>query len=70
MSPLSEARKRANKKWDAENLEQLQVKMKKGMKDQYKAHALAMGETLNSFANRALRETMERDNSTREDQQT
>lgn len=68
MSPLSEARKRANKKWDAENLEQLQVKMKKGMKDKYKAHALSMGETLNAFANRALKETMERDSIPREDQ--
>lgn len=68
MSPLSEARKRANKKWDAENLEQLQVKMKKGMKDKYKTHASSMGETLNAFANRALKETMERDSASQEDQ--
>lgn len=61
MAPLSEARKKANKKWDAENLEQLQVKMKKGMKSIYKAHAEKMGETMNAFANRALKETMERD---------
>lgn len=68
MSPLSEARKRANKKWDAENLEQLQVKMKKGMKAKYKAHASDMGETLNAFANRALKETMERDSVAKDDQ--
>lgn len=35
--------------------------MKKGMKDKYKVHAANMGETLNAFANRALKETMERD---------
>lgn len=61
MSPLSEARKKANKKWDAENLEQLQVKLKKGKKEVYKSHAAQMGETMNAFANRALKETMERD---------
>lgn len=34
----------------------------KGQKDTVKAHAQAQGESLNAFINRAITETIERDN--------
>lgn len=63
--PLSEARKRANKKWNDENLNKLydrvSVLVPKGNKDRIKAHAAQNGESVNGFINRAIDETMERD---------
>ena len=63
--PLSEARKRANKKWNDENINKLydrvSVLVPKGKKDVIKAHAEQKGESLNSFINRAIDETMQRD---------
>lgn len=63
---LSEARKRANKKWNDENQKKLydriQLVVPKGEKDKIKAHAEQQGESVNGFVNRAIKETMERDN--------
>ena len=63
--PLSEARKRANKKWNDENLNKLydrvSVLVPKGKKDIIKSHAEQNGESVNGFINRAIDETMERD---------
>ena len=59
---ISEARYRANQKWDKENLEQINIKVRKGRKDEIKAHATGRGESLNGFINRAIDEAMERDN--------
>ena len=62
---LSEARKRANKKWNDENQKKLydriQLVVPKGEKDKIKAHADTKGESVNGFVNRAIRETIERD---------
>lgn len=63
--PLSEARKRANKKWNDENINKLydriSVLVPKGKKGIIKTHAEQKGESLNSFINRAIDETMQRD---------
>lgn len=48
-------------KWIAEKLDRVNLTMPKGQKDIAKAHAEARGESLNSFINRAIAETMERD---------
>lgn len=63
----TEAQKKSAKKWDAENLDRMSIAIPKGMKDQIKEHASKMGDkSANAFINRALSETMERDNSATE----
>ena len=59
---ISEARKRANDKYLKEKVEEFKVRVPKGKKDEIKAHAEAQGESTNAFINRAIDETMERDN--------
>ncbi len=51
-------------KWIAEKLDRVNLTMPKGQKDVVKDHAEAQGESLNAFINRAIDETMERDNAT------
>ena len=58
----TEARKRGNRKWDAANLDRISIAVPKGQKDTIKAHAEGRGESVNGFVNRAISETMERDN--------
>lgn len=48
--------------WIAEKLDRVNLTMPKGQKDIVKAHAEAQGESVNAFINRAINETMERDN--------
>ena len=45
-----------------ENYDEIKVRMEKGQKNTIKAHAEARGESVNGFVNRAIAETMERDN--------
>ena len=49
-------------KWQQENKERINLVVNKGQKETIKAHAEAQGESLNAFINRAITETMERDN--------
>ena len=49
-------------KWQQENKERINLVVDKGQKDVIKAHAEARGESVNAFINRAVTETMERDN--------
>ncbi len=58
----TEAKKRGNRKWDAANLDRISIAVPKGQKDTIKAHAEAHSESVNGFINRAIEETMERDN--------
>ena len=58
---ISDARKRANDKYLKEKVDELKVRVPKGEKDEIKAHAAKMGESLNGFILRAICETMERD---------
>ena len=59
---LSEARKRANEKYNAKAYDQVKILVKKGEREHLKAHAEKQGESLNRFINRAIDETIERDN--------
>ncbi|MDO4270410.1 MAG: hypothetical protein Q4C72_05720 [Eubacteriales bacterium] len=59
--PISEARRRANDKYNAKAYDQIQFRVKKGRKAELQAHAAAQGESLNAFLLRAIEETMCRD---------
>lgn len=47
--------------WIAKNFDRINLTVPKGEKDVIKAHAEARGESVNRFINRAISETMERD---------
>lgn len=59
---ISEAQRRAVAKYNAANYDRIELRVEKGKKDAYKAHAAQQGETLNSFIQRAVDEAVERDN--------
>lgn len=50
--------------WQKENVDRVNLTMPKGRKETIKAHAEAHGQSVNSFINRAIAETIERDNGT------
>ncbi len=58
----SEAHKRAYKKWQAEKVDDLRIRVPKGRREIIREHAAAQGETINGFVLRAIDEAMERDN--------
>lgn len=60
--PLSEARRKAIAKYDAKTYKRTTVKRKINEFEEMKAHAAAMGESLNMFINRAITAQIERDN--------
>lgn len=49
--------------WNAKAYDQVRLLVPKGKKDKLKVHADKQGESLNGFINRAIDETVERDNS-------
>ena len=55
--PVSEAQKKASAKY-LEKLDEIRIRMPKGKKDTIQAHAAAQGESVNSFINRAIDQTM------------
>ena len=59
--PASKAQQRAVSKYMKENYDVFQIRMPKGRKAVIQAHALAQGESVNGFVNRAIDETMDRD---------
>ncbi len=61
--PASKAQQRAVSKYMKENYDEIKVRVDKGRKTEIKAHADRQGESVNSFINRAIDETMERDTS-------
>ena len=63
---ISDAQRRAVAKYNAANYDRVELRLEKGKKDVAKAHAEAQGESLNAFINRAINETMVRDNAARE----
>ena len=64
--PISEARKRANRKYNEKAYDRIALTVKKGEKDRLKAHAEQQGETLNGFINRAIESQIQTDNENRE----
>ena len=61
-SKVSKAQQRAVNKYVKANYDRLDLTMPKGRKEELKAHAQARGESVNAFINRAITETLERDN--------
>lgn len=59
---ISKAQQRATANYVKKNYDRIEVKVSKGKKDTIQTHAEAQGESLNAFINRAIDETMERDN--------
>ena len=64
--PASKAQQKAVAKYMRENYDMYQIRMPKGKKDAIRAHAESRGESLNAFINRAVDETMERENGSKE----
>lgn len=63
-SKISKAQQRAVHEYVKRNYDRIELTVKpKGKKEQIKAHADTLGETLNAFINRAIDETMQRDSS-------
>ena len=59
---VSKAQQRAVSKYMKENYDEIKVRVEKGQKEAIQAHAEAHSESVNGFINRAIDETMERDN--------
>ena len=60
--PVSKAQQKAQNKWIAKAYDRINLTVPKGQKERLQAHAEAHGESVNGFINRAITETMERDN--------
>ena len=61
MAPASKAQQKAVNKYMKENYDRFSLTMVKGRKDEIKVHAEMLGESVNGFINRAIDETMTRD---------
>lgn len=56
--PLSDARKRANAKYNLKAYDRVELKVAKGKKELIRAFAEENGESINAFINRAISEAM------------
>lgn len=59
---ISEARQRANAKYNKKAYDRLEMKVPKGKKAEILTHAEKQGESLNKFLNRAVENQMALDN--------
>ncbi len=59
---MTKAQTKASNKYNAKAYDRIALQVKKGKREILKAHAEKQGESLNGFINRAICETMERDN--------
>ena len=57
----TKARLEANKKYNAENYDEIKLRVHKGQKELIQAHAEQRGESLNGFVTRAIKQAMEQD---------
>lgn len=55
---ISEARHRANEKWNAKAYDEIKVRVPKGDKEKIQAFTQKNGETVNGFINRLISEAM------------
>ena len=60
--PTAESQRRARDKWLKEKVEDVKFRVPNGKKAEIQAHASKTGESVNAFINRAVFETIERDN--------
>ena len=60
--PASKAQQKAVNKYMSANYDRINLTVPRGNKNKIKNHADATGESVNGFINRAIDETMERDN--------
>ena len=56
--PISEARKRANAKYNLKAYDRIELKVSKGKKEKIRIYAEQHGESINAFVNRAISEAM------------
>jgi len=62
MSPVSKERVKQVAEYNLKTYDRVEFKVKKGRKEEIKAHAAKQGESLNGFITRAVAETEARDN--------
>ena len=60
--PVSESQKRAAAKWQKTNIDDIRFRAPKGKRTLIQEHAAKTGESMNAFLNRAVDETIARDN--------
>ena len=58
---ISDAQKKAVRKYKESNYDRIEVSVPKGKKAELQTHAQLQGESLNGFVNRAIDETVDRD---------
>ena len=63
---VSKSQQKAVHKYVKINYDRMELTVPKGQKEIIKAHAEACSESVNGFVNRAISETMERDNNAAE----
>lgn len=61
MENKGKASTRAKNKYNAANYDRIALQVKKGRREELKAHAEKQGESLNAFINRAIDTTIESD---------
>lgn len=61
MAPSSKAKIDANARYDAKAYDKFLVRVPKGQKKELQAHAASLGESLNGYVTKAVRERMERE---------
>lgn len=57
----TEAEDRAIRKYEAEKIDKIMIRVPKGMRAKIDSHAARQGESRNGFITRAINETVERD---------
>lgn len=63
--PASKAQQRATNKYISKAYDRINLTVPKGQKERLQMHAEARGESLNGFINRAISDTLERENGTK-----
>ena len=59
---MTKPQTKASNKYNAKTYDRIALQVKKGERDKLREHAQRQGESLNGFINRAISETVERDN--------